>query len=53
MKLEAFHPDPAPLRDALSSIGLASRLDVHPGAADEPAQLVAYLKTPRGLVELD
>jgi hypothetical protein len=53
MKLEAFHPDPAPLRDALSSLGLASRLDVHPGAADEPAQLVAYLKTPRGLVELD
>lgn len=53
MKLEAFHPDPPPLRKALAALSLDSRLDVHPSATGEPAELVAYLKTPRGLVELD
>ena len=53
MKLEGFHPKPARIRNALAALGLSARLDVHPCAAGEPAQLVAYLKTPRGLVELD
>lgn len=53
MKLEGFHPQPAWIRTVLQSLGLGSRLDVHPCAEDESAQLVAYLKTPRGLVELD
>lgn len=53
MKLEGFHPDPEPLRTALSALGLGLRLDLHSCPAGEPAQLVAYLKTPRGLVELD
>lgn len=53
MKLEGFHPQPARIRTALASLGLGSRLDVHACAAAEPAQLVAYLRTDRGLVELD
>lgn len=53
MKLEGFHPRPAAIRKALASLGLASRLDVHPCAAGEAAQLVAYIRTERGLVELD
>jgi len=53
MKLEGFHPPPARIKNALAALGLSTRLDVHPCAAGEPAQLVAYLKTPRGLVELD
>lgn len=52
MKLEAFHPSPAPLRASLAILGLTSSLDLHQ-LAGEPAQLIAYLKTPRGLVELD
>lgn len=50
MKLEAFHPARGVLRDGLAALGLERHLDVHPGATPE---LVAYLKTPRGLVELD
>jgi hypothetical protein len=53
MKLEGFHPQPARIRTALDSLGLGSCLDVHPGADGEPAQLVAYLRTPAGLKELD
>lgn len=53
MKLEGFHPQPERIRTALESLGLGARLDVHSCAAGESAQLVAYLKTPRGLVELD
>lgn len=52
MKLEGFHPAPGPLIDALGALDLRSRLDLH-AAPGEAAQLVAYLKTPRGLVELD
>ncbi len=52
MKLEAFHAEPAPLREALMALGLGSRLDLHASPGEAP-QLVAYLKTPRGLVELD
>lgn len=53
MKLEAVHPDPGPILATLSALGLATSLDLRPGAPDEAAQLVAYIKTPRGLVELD
>jgi hypothetical protein len=53
MKLEGFHPQPARIRTALESLGLGLRLDVHPCADGEPAQLVAYLRTPAGLKELD
>lgn len=53
MKLEGFHPQPGQVEVALAALGLASRLDVHACAADEPVQLLAYLRTPRGLVELD
>ncbi len=53
MKLEGFHPRPEDIRTALDRLGLAPRLDVHPCAAGEPAQLLAYIRTPRGLVELD
>lgn len=53
MKLEGFHPRPARVRTALDCLGLGSRLDVHPCENGEPAQLVAYICTPLGLVELD
>jgi CheY-like chemotaxis protein len=53
MKLEGFHAQPARVRTALDKLGLGARLDVHPCADGELSQLVAYLKTPRGLVELD
>ncbi|MCF8177518.1 MAG: VOC family protein [Sulfuritalea sp.] len=53
MKLEAFHSQPERIRSALAALDLSSRLDVHPSEAGEAAQLVAYLRTPRGLVELD
>lgn len=51
MKLEGFHPQPTRIRTALTALGLGSRLDVHAAAA--PAQMVAYIRTPRGLLELD
>jgi hypothetical protein len=53
MKLEGFHPQPARIRASLTSLGLGAKLDVHPCADDEAAQLVAYIRTPGGLVELD
>jgi hypothetical protein len=53
MKLEGFHAQPARIRNALATLGLSARLDVHPCADGEPAQLVAYIRTPAGLKELD
>lgn len=53
MKLEAFHPLPEALKADLAALGLAARLDLHRTEPGDAAQLVAYLKTPRGLVELD
>lgn len=53
MKIEAFHPQARSLREALAALGLERRLDLQeaePGAAPD---LVAYLRTPRGLRELD
>lgn len=53
MKLEGFHPAAAALKTDLAALGLAGRLDLHAAEPGEAVQLVAYLKTPRGLVELD
>ncbi|MDK9712540.1 MAG: VOC family protein [Sulfuritalea sp.] len=53
MKLEGFHPQPARIKAVLDSLGVGARLDVHPCALDEAAELVAYIRTPTGLVELD
>jgi len=53
MKLEGYHPEPAVVRSSLAVLGLASRLDVHPCGGEEVPQMVAYIRTPRGLVELD
>lgn len=53
MKLEGFHPAPATITPQLAALGLARELALFPAEPDESAQLVAYLKTPRGLVELD
>lgn len=52
MKLEAFHPAPGSLRKALEPLGLVRSLDLHGAESGAGAELVAYLKTPRGLVEL-
>ncbi len=53
MKLEAFHPRPEEIRGRLAALGLAPKLDVHPCSAGEASQMVAYLRCPRGLAELD
>lgn len=53
MKLEGFHPRPAPIKAALASLGLGARLDVQSSGTDEAPQLVAYIRTPGGLIELD
>lgn len=53
MKLESFHPEPERIRRSLAALGLASALDVHPCGDGETVQMVAYVRTPRGLVELD
>lgn len=53
LKLESFHAAPARLAADLACLDLARELAVFPAEPGEPAQLVAYLKTPSGLVELD
>lgn len=53
MKLEGFHSQQVRIKSALAASGLAARLDVHACAAGEASQLVAYIRTPGGLVELD
>lgn len=53
MKLEGFHPEPERIRAGLAVHGLAPHLGVHACPAGEAPQLVAYIRTPRGLVELD
>jgi hypothetical protein len=53
MKLEAFHLRPEEIRGRLAALGLAAKLDLRSCAAGEAAQLVAYLRCPRGLFELD
>jgi catechol 2,3-dioxygenase-like lactoylglutathione lyase family enzyme len=56
MKLEGFHPDPAAIATIaadLEKLGLARQLALFPTEPGEAPQLVAYLRTPLGLVELD
>ena len=53
MKLEGIHPEARRVRNALAALGLDKALAVFPCATDEPGGLVAYLKTPAGLVEID
>lgn len=53
MKLEGFHPEAGRVRSALAALGLDQALAVFPATADEAPGLVAYLKTPAGLVEID
>jgi len=53
MKLEGFHPAPERLRAALAALGLETALALFPGEAGEPAALLAFLKCPAGLIELD
>ena len=53
MKLEGFHPDPARIGAALSGLGMEKTLALHPAAPGEAPGLLAYLKTPLGLRELD
>lgn len=53
MKLEGFHPEPVRIGAGLAALGLASCLDVHSCPVGDAVQLVAYIRTPRGLAELD
>lgn len=52
MKLEAFAPHADAVRGGLAALGLERSLDVQPAAPGEAGEFVAYLKCPRGLVEL-
>ncbi len=53
MKLEGFYPEAERARSPLATLGLASTLAVFPCGRDEPPGLVAYFKTPAGLIEVD
>ena len=53
MKLEGFHTEPARIRDALTALGLKEALALYAAEPGEPPGLVAYLKTPGGLKEID
>jgi len=50
LKLEGFHPDPQPIRTALTGLGLEAALALYAG---NEVELLAYLETPGGLRELD
>lgn len=53
MKLEGFHPEPTRIRAALAALGLEEVLALFPAEPGETPGLIAYLKTPAGLRELD
>lgn len=53
MKLEGFHPHPSCIRGTLTSLGLEEALALFPAGAGEAPSLVAYIKTPGGLREID
>jgi hypothetical protein len=52
MKLEAFCADTATVRASLAALQLEKLIDVQPLAPGEVSEFIAYLKTPRGLVEI-
>lgn len=53
MKLEGFHDTPERIRRALAPLELDAALALFPAEAGESAGLIAYLKTPCGLKEVD
>ncbi len=53
MKLEGFHPEPTRIRAALAALGLEEMLALFPAEPGETPGLVAYLKTPAGLRDID
>jgi hypothetical protein len=53
MKLEGFHPEPKRILGSLSALGLGKALALFPAEAGEMPGLAAYLRTPRGLREID
>ncbi|MDO8931577.1 MAG: VOC family protein [Rhodocyclaceae bacterium] len=53
MKLEGFAAVPTAIAAALAVLGLSRALALHVAPPGEGSQLAAYLKTPRGLRELD
>jgi len=53
MKLEGFHPEPTRIRAALAALGLKEMLALFPAEPGETPGLVAYLKTPAGLRDID
>jgi hypothetical protein len=53
MKLEGFHAEPNRIRDGLTALGLEAALAPYSAEAGEAPSLVAYLKTPAGLREID
>jgi hypothetical protein len=52
MKLEALTACSGELRTALAALDLGRALDIQPPPAGEPAEWLAYIETPTGLVEL-
>lgn len=53
MKLEGFHPEPSRIRGTLAALGLENALALFSAEAGEAPALLAYLRTPTGLRELD
>ncbi len=53
MRLEGFHPEPTRIRAALAALGLEGMLALFPAEPGETPGLVAYLKTPAGLRDID
>lgn len=53
MKLEGFHTEPARIRAALKALGLENALAIFAAEAGESPGLVAYIRTPNGLREID
>ncbi len=52
MKLEAYTTRAAELHTALATLDLSAAIDIQRIQAGEAAEWLAYIKTPRGLVEL-
>jgi len=53
MKLEGFHPEPIAIDRALGALGLAGALALYAAEPGEAPNLVAYLRVPSGLREID
>ncbi len=53
MKLEGFHRKPGSIRNALAALGLADAMALYPADPDAPPGLVAWVKAPAGLREID